>query len=507
MLRDSWLNITRFNTLGSTLYNVSQLSAQRSTMFHNSQLNATMCSQFSTRHSTMFHNCLLNILRRFTTVYSTLYNVSQLSTQRSTMFHNSRLNTLQLFHNSRLNALQCFTILCSTLYNVSSLPSLLLPSSRHGYHVGWKPLEFRAKNAEHPVPEFNLEFVRPFRKASSRQVSTRSRGDPTYPDPRMQPVRTTPCQQETTKQAVDALVFEKMQTRMKLLEDSNFAMQSRNQNLLAENKALSSRVEEERNEAKGHEKRVAALLEELDREKFKLEETINAAERVGTKNVPTIEENGTSTTNILSKLERGVQVWAVCMGCQKKLESGAKQPSTVTITKSELEILEKDMQILRDTIIAREEAWDKAMEREQNYRQQLTRLTTETITARHLSETRQEELREATKTLSEKESELKSLQNENMHLNKVLAKLYSNHQRGQDECQKNNLTLDVNEKEQRFIEETIRRVSSTKGKQKSKSKNTCSDKTSNSYAYQASPRDKSSKAIKDPPSSFKESKR
>lgn len=57
------------------------------------------------------------------------------------------------------------------------------------------------------------------------------------------------------------------------------------------------------------------------------------------------------------------------------------------------------MQTLRDTIIAREEAWDKAMEREHNYRQQLTRLTTETITARHLSETRNEELKIATNTL------------------------------------------------------------------------------------------------------------
>lgn len=57
------------------------------------------------------------------------------------------------------------------------------------------------------------------------------------------------------------------------------------------------------------------------------------------------------------------------------------------------------MQTLRDTIIAREQAWDKAMEREHNYRQQLTRLTTETITARHLSDTRYEELKTATNAL------------------------------------------------------------------------------------------------------------
>ncbi|XP_054001296.1 uncharacterized protein LOC128888450 [Hylaeus anthracinus] len=133
--------------------------------------------------------------------------------------------------------------------------------------------------------------------------------------------------------------------------------------------------------------------------------------------------------NVLSRHDRGVQVWAVCLGCQRKLESCEKQPATVIITKSELEVLEKDMQTLRDTIIAREEAWDRAMEREQNYRHQLTRLTTETITARHLSETRQEELQAITKTLSEKESELKSLQKDNLYMNKLIAKLYNGHQR------------------------------------------------------------------------------
>jgi len=51
-------------------------------------------------------------------------------------------------------------------------------------------------------------------------------------------------------------------------------------------------------------------------------------------------------------------------------------------------------------VIAREEAWDKAVEREQNCRQQLARLTAEVITARHLCETRQDELRAVTDTLT-----------------------------------------------------------------------------------------------------------
>lgn len=60
--------------------------------------------------------------------------------------------------------------------------------------------------------------------------------------------------------------------------------------------------------------------------------------------------------------------------------------------RSELESLENDMQALRDAVVAREEAWDKAMEREQNYRQQLARLSAETVTARHLSDSRHSEL-------------------------------------------------------------------------------------------------------------------
>ncbi|XP_043249062.1 uncharacterized protein LOC122395510 [Colletes gigas] len=167
------------------------------------------------------------------------------------------------------------------------------------------------------------------------------------------------------------------------------------------------------------------------------------------------------------------------------------------------------MRTLRDTIIAREEAWDKAVEREQNYRQQLLRLTTETITARHLSETRHEELENASKTLTEKESELKSLQKDNLYLTKLIAKLYNNHQsrRGQEECRRNNLAGDINEKEQKFIEEVVQRVSTGKSKQKPKSRSAYSDRTPNLGTYQASPRDKSSRTTKEQTGSFREPKR
>lgn len=70
------------------------------------------------------------------------------------------------------------------------------------------------------------------------------------------------------------------------------------------------------------------------------------------------------------------------------------------MSRSEFELLERDMQTLRDAVIVREEAWDKAIERERNFQQQLARLTAETITTRHLCETRQNELCVITKALT-----------------------------------------------------------------------------------------------------------
>ncbi|XP_076686254.1 uncharacterized protein LOC143378435 [Andrena cerasifolii] len=308
------------------------------------------------------------------------------------------------------------------------------------------------------------------------------------------------------KQA-DALILERMQTKMRFLEDSNTVMQTRNQNLIAENKVLTSQLEDERSDVKILGKRVESLRVELESEKSRVAEMKKAA--MQRKNMPQVEANGTSTTNIVPRTDRGVQIWAVCMGCQRKLESCEKQPPTVVITKSELELLEKDMQTLRDTIIAREEAWDKAMEREQNYRQQLTRLTTETITARHLSETRHEELEALSRTLLEKESELKSHQKDNQCLNKLIAKLYNGHQscRGQDESKKSSVLVDINEKDQKFIEEIVRRVSSAKSKQKPKAKSARSEKNANCSAYQTSSRDKSARPAKDQTGLSRDAKR
>ncbi|KOX78635.1 hypothetical protein WN51_07496 [Melipona quadrifasciata] len=402
-------------------------------------------------------------------------------------------------------------------------PGVITPEIyRSGYCAGWRTLEIQGNSPE--------------------TLITTARADSSYGDARMQTGRMTPTFKQEAMKHGDAITLERMQTKMKFLEDSNIVMQTRNQNLITENKAFAThfflllsalsvlfftkrkycaipcvelssfltydpfvRLKEERNEVKRLEKRLTLLQEELDFERSKINEMRKEVEQARKKQMPTVEANGTSTTNILSKSDRGVQVWAVCMACQRKLESCKKQPPTVTITKSELEVLEKDMQTLRDTIIAREEAWDKVMEREHNYRQQLTRLTTETITARHLSDTRYEELKTATNALQEKETELKSIQKDNMYLHKLIAKIYNSYQRGPEGYQRSNSPADINEKDQRFIEETVRRVSNGKSKQKPKSKSSCSERTAHSIVYQ-SLREKSSKSVRDQ-ASLKEPKR
>ncbi|CAK9815420.1 hypothetical protein ANTQUA_LOCUS8428 [Anthophora quadrimaculata] len=368
-------------------------------------------------------------------------------------------------------------------------PGVRTPEAyRSGCCTGWRTLEYQGINGDSP---------------------TGARSDPVYANARTQPrTMTSTYKQDATMKNVDTVSLEKLQTKMKFLEDSNIVMQKRNQNLINENKALASQLNDEKTEVKRLERKMSSLQEEFETLRLKLEVAAKEAEQARKRTTSMVEAtNGTSTTNIVQKTDRGVQIWAVCMACQRKLESCEKQPPTVTITKSELTVLEKDMQALRDTIIAREEAWDKAMEREQNYRQQLTRLTTETITARHLSETRYEELKSLTNALSERESELKSLQKDIIYMNKLIVKLYNCQQRGQDGCQKSNFAVDINEKDQRFIEEIIRRVSNGKSKPKPKAKSSCSERTAHSAIYQFSPREKIVKTPKDQAGSAKELKR
>lgn len=77
--------------------------------------------------------------------------------------------------------------------------------------------------------------------------------------------------------------------------------------------------------------------------------------------------------------------------------------------------------------------------------------------------------------------------------------------REQEGCQRSNLAGDINEKDQRIIEEATRRASSGKSKQKPKSKSSCLERTVYSGAY--TPRDRSAKSVKDQAGCSKEQKR
>lgn len=64
-----------------------------------------------------------------------------------------------------------------------------------------------------------------------------------------------------------------------------------------------------------------------------------------------------------------------------------------------MESLEKDMQTLRDALATKEGAWDKIVEKEQNYCRQLTRLAQEVITVNQIAHNRQEDLQTLARTL------------------------------------------------------------------------------------------------------------
>ena len=68
--------------------------------------------------------------------------------------------------------------------------------------------------------------------------------------------------------------------------------------------------------------------------------------------------------------------------------------------RSELERLEKDMETLKDAVMTRESDWNRAMEREECYREQLKRFAAEMETARHLSDSRHGELERLAQTLA-----------------------------------------------------------------------------------------------------------
>ncbi|KYN23417.1 hypothetical protein ALC57_04291 [Trachymyrmex cornetzi] len=302
-------------------------------------------------------------------------------------------------------------------------------------------------------------------------VCSNSRSDPPFPDLDIHMGRIANAHTyESTRHHKSAPVvsIERMQIRLKLLEDSNATLYLRNRDLVAENTNLAKRLEEDATKMEKLLENVSLLQNKL--EKLKLADILAKQAK---HNEVYSENKCTSSTNIVSKTSCGLQIWETCRDCHGELE-GCQRESQITITKSEFELLERDMRTLRDAVIAREEAWDKAVEREQNCQQQLARLTTEVITARHLCETRQDELRAVTDTLTEKESELKIMQKGTLYLNKLIAKLHLR-QKELEEYASSGVSFNISERDQRCIEEIVRRVRNSKSKSKTKPKCT-SDK-------------------------------
>ncbi|KYM83902.1 hypothetical protein ALC53_05664 [Atta colombica] len=230
-------------------------------------------------------------------------------------------------------------------------------------------------------------------------VCSNSRGDSPFPDSNIYMGRIANVHMyESTRHHESAPVasIERMQIRLKLLEDSNATLHLKNRNLVVENTNLAKRLEEDAIKMEKLLENISLLQNEF--EKLKLADVLAKQ----AKHEICLENKCTSSTNIVSKTNCGLQTWETwetCKDCHRELE-GCQRESQITITKSEFELLESDMKTLRDAVIAREEAWDKAVEREQNCQQQLARLTAEVITARHLCEARQDELRVVTDTLA-----------------------------------------------------------------------------------------------------------
>ncbi|XP_012270938.1 myosin-9-like [Orussus abietinus] len=240
--------------------------------------------------------------------------------------------------------------------------------------------------------------------------------------------------------------------KLKYFEDRNTVVQARNANLITENNALNEQLQGEMAKRKELEEKLAILQKGFSEAQKKLEGERNR----NTKEEPKIWKDTETTTEGLNHTrDRGIQEWAVCNACQKILEGLGKQEPTVTITKSELENLEKDMQTLRDAMVSREEAWEKAMEREQNYRHHLARLSAEAITSRHLLESRINELKSVTLDLKSKEADLRTIQKEMTILKKIIIKLDNRHRDIEENFDVSHVSNNLSEKDQKVIEDIV----------------------------------------------------
>ncbi|XP_051171940.1 probable DNA double-strand break repair Rad50 ATPase isoform X2 [Leptopilina boulardi] len=250
--------------------------------------------------------------------------------------------------------------------------------------------------------------------------------------------------------------------KIQMLEDENLATRKKYQCLFIEKE-----IEVEKRMKL--EKKVAEL------EKFLQEEREKAPAEKDHRSLKTVE---TLTTKVQCANEE-VQVWQVCRACRRELQSQENNEPIITMTKTELENLEKDMTILRDSILATEETLNRSKIREQNYREQIARLFVEADSSQTLCKIRSDEIKTLTRELSDKDIAVRNMEKNIMDMGKLIIKLNKQLRNHEEFCQiENGFTTEISEREQKWMEDIERRLCNTKGKQRTKDKASSSQQSS-----------------------------
>ncbi|KAK0167145.1 hypothetical protein PV327_004579 [Microctonus hyperodae] len=266
-----------------------------------------------------------------------------------------------------------------------------------------------------------------------------------------------------------------------LQEDRIRVMHKRTIALFNENASLKGQICQE-----------SLRVKDLEEKLLKITQTFSMRKNDENKqreNIQTAEAAVTLPLNTLEKLQQ--TMWAVCKSCHRKLQKNELQEPVVFITKTELEILESDIRTLHDTLATKEQAWNKIVDREQNYYRQLTRLTQEVITANQLTNNRYEELQKLAEilevniknniishlikveilfnnTCKERECELKNGRREISQLKKIIIKQEKRYRAIDNRCDTNAVAkVEINERERKWIEGIMQQISSPRHRQKS----------------------------------------
>ncbi|XP_033222938.1 uncharacterized protein LOC117176761 [Belonocnema kinseyi] len=326
----------------------------------------------------------------------------------------------------------CTTFQCPIYYYSAHLQEMSSLPSERGSHT----LSTRSSSGR-STPKYNTSLDLSFKEG---------RGDPQFPSIEMQMGMINGMNVQDSSKNFNSIIG-----KIRMLEDENTVTKKRNQCLFLEKEMeVKKRIK--------FESRVAELERALQEEQAKTQPE---------RDISCTKDAETSPINSICS-DEGVQVWTVCRACKRELQSQENKEPVITMTKSELEKLEKDMMVLRDNVLSTEEGLERAKNREQNYREQIARLFVEADSARTLCKTRLEEIRTLAQALSDKELEAKNLEKKMKDMGKLIIKL--NKQRNIEEtCQlENKFIAEISEKEQKWIEDIERRLRSTNNKTKNK---------------------------------------